>query len=185
MSMSCYHPFQTLCYVSQSGGIGLLFAAAGPHILSLDLRNGGVLSKWPDEAPQSAQMQVYEGSRNGDTDDDPSNKRRKLSPSQVEEEQESPESSVSVEFVSERVKGQRRKTKKVVKSTLPNVSHILSTRNGQYVVAVTAEDKCIRVFELEDFGRLKLLSERQGSHVRVDVNCAYHCVDVCRRDFVQ
>jgi tRNA (guanine-N(7)-)-methyltransferase subunit TRM82 len=186
--MSYYHPFQKLCYISQSGGDGLLLAAAGPQILSLDLTNGGILSRWPDDAPRSDEKPSYERSTNGEmlgrsVDDDPPTKRRKTSPSQ-EEDQDSRESSISVEFVSERAKGQRRKKKKVVKSPPPNVSHILSTGDGRHVVAVTAEDKCVRVFELVAAGFLKLLSERQGSYVSLDMGCAYYCVDVCQKDFV-
>ncbi len=189
MSMSHYHPFQKLCHIIQSGDSGLLLAAAGPYILSLDLKNGGVLLKWPNDVHESSERQAEEGSRNGDfvgntLDGHRPTKRRKLSFSQEEEEQDARQSSVSIEFVSERAKGQRRK-KKIVKSSLPNVSHVLSTVDGRHVVAVTAEDKCIRVFELDSLGHLKLLSERQGSRPTSDVDCAYCCVDVCQRDFVR
>jgi tRNA (guanine-N(7)-)-methyltransferase subunit TRM82 len=186
--MSYCHPFQKLCYISQSGGNGLLLAAAGPQILSFDLTNGGILSRWPNDAARPNVRPGSEKSTNGDVlarsvDDDPPTKRRKTSPSQ-EEEQDSRESSVSVKFVSERAKGQRRKKKEVVQSPLPNVSHILSTADRRHVVVVTAEDKCIRVFELLAPGFLKLLSERQGRYVSIDMGCAYCCVDVCQKDFV-
>lgn len=160
MNISHHHPFQKLCYIRQYGDIGLLLAATGPNILSLDLQNGGVLSRWPNDLSQSAE-------RNGDLnsrfmDDDPPTKRRKLSPSQQQEEerQDSRESSISIEFVSERAKGQRRKRKKIVNSALPNVSQVICTVDGRHIIAVTAEDKCIRVLELDVLGRLNLLSER-------------------------
>lgn len=157
MIMSHYHPFQKLCYICQAGGISLLLAAVGPHVLALDLKNGGMVSKWPEDVISSAE--------NGDLarnsmNDDPPIKRRKLSPSHEGEHQDSSGSSVSVEFVSERTKGQRRKKKKILKSPSPNISHIISTANGRHVIAVTAEDKRIRVFELTTTGGLKLLSER-------------------------
>ena len=166
-----YHPFQKLCYISQASDINILLAANGPYILSLDLKNGGVSSKWPDDTAHSPPAQHFEASRAGagagalggtDKEDDPPNKRRKVSASQ-QEEQNSCESSSSIEFVSERAKGQRRKKKIVSKSALPNVSHLISTADGLHVIAVTAEDKCIRVFELNSLGNLRPLSERQGS----------------------
>jgi tRNA (guanine-N(7)-)-methyltransferase subunit TRM82 len=165
--MSHYHPFQKLCYSKQSGRIGFLLAATGPHVLCVDLENGGVPSKWPDNVDRPTDGKSYEGSRNGDLpsesmEDDPSSKRRKLSPSQEDKEEESPGSSVSIEFVSERAKGQRRK-KKIVDSALPNVSHVVATLDGRHVIVVTAEDKCIRVFSINSSGRLKLSSERQGA----------------------
>lgn len=184
MTISCYHPFQKLCYIDPSGGGSVLLAATGPRILSLDLTNGGVLSKWPDDTP------TLEEQSNGDlqgrpSSDDSPRKRRKVTSPERPEEQESPESSVSVEFVSERAKGQRRKKRKIVQSTSPSVSQIISTADGRHVIAVTAEDKCVRVFELDSLGRLKPLSERQGIHIHAQRNCAYCGIDVCPRDCVR
>ena len=188
MSTPHCHPFQKLYYISQSGNIHLLLVATGPNILSLDLKNGGILSKWPNDAVQSAERQSLEESGNGVMDDDPPAKRRKPNPSnwqQDEQEDDSRDSSISVEFVSERAKGQRRKKKKTVKPVLPNVSHIIATLDGFHVVATTAEDKCIRVFELDSSGQLRLLSERHNDRISIIVDCAYRCIDVCQRDSVQ
>ncbi|KAF7509524.1 hypothetical protein GJ744_007924 [Endocarpon pusillum] len=163
MTTPACHPFQKLCCISQSGDIHLLLVATGPHILSLDLKNGGILSRWPNDAVQSAERRSLEELGNGIMDDDPPAKRRKPNLSkrqQDEQEDESRDSSTSVEFVSERAKGQRRKKKETVKAVLPNVSHIIATLDGLRVVATTAEDKCIRVFELDSSGQLTLLSER-------------------------
>ena len=182
--MSCYHPFQKLCYIDPSGAGQVLLAATGPRILSLDLKNGGVLSRWPHDTPAPEEQSDGDLYGRPSSDDSP-RKRRKISPQEGAEEQESPESSVSIEFVSERAKGQRRKKKKIVQPTLPNVSQIISTADGTHVIAVTAEDKCIRVFELDSVGRLKQLSERQGTHINAQRDCAYRGIDVCRRDCVR
>ncbi|KAF2442314.1 tRNA methyltransferas-like protein [Karstenula rhodostoma CBS 690.94] len=42
----------------------------------------------------------------------------------------------------------------------PNLSHLKVTKDGTYLVAVTAEDKCIRVFQIGDQCRLEQLSQR-------------------------
>jgi tRNA (guanine-N(7)-)-methyltransferase subunit TRM82 len=162
--MSHYHPFQKLCYSRQSEGIGFLLAATGPYVLCVDLHNGGVASKWPDDVARPTDEISHEGPKNGDLprdsmEDEHPPKKRRLSQSQGDKEENSPESSVSIEFVSERAKGQRRK-KKIVISALPKVSHIVATLNGRHIIAVTAEDKCIRVFSLSPSGCLRLLSER-------------------------
>lgn len=191
MSGSYYHPFQKLCYISKAGDTGILIAAAGPYILSLDLKDGGVLSKWPTETFKSnqAETRVLSGdgtlySRSGHHRH--SGKRHKISLSKEngQEEQMSGESSISVEFVSERVKGQRRKKKKGAQCTLPNVSHITCTNSGCHVISVTAEDKCIRVFKLEPSGHLNLLSERQWNFMFVTLRRAYYCAGVCQRESV-
>jgi tRNA (guanine-N(7)-)-methyltransferase subunit TRM82 len=46
------------------------------------------------------------------------------------------------------------------KEQKPNFSTLILSRNGQYLVAVTGEDKCVRVFETDSHGRLHQLSER-------------------------
>lgn len=183
MVMSTYHPFQKLCYPNPSGDKSLLLAATGPYILSLDLQNGGVLSKWPADT-QGLEESSNTNMNNSHADDESPNKRRKISPSEEVDEQHSRESSVSIEFVSERAKDQRRKKKKIVKSTLPNVSQIISTADGAHVIAVTAEDKCIRVYATEPLGRLKPLSERKESLVFAK-GIAYCDADVCPSDSVQ
>lgn len=171
--MSHYHPFQKLCYSRQSEDIGFLLAATGPYVLCVDLHNGGVASKWPNDVVRPSDGISHEGPKNGDVpsdsiEDEHAPKRRRLSPSQGDNEEDSPESSVSIEFVSERAKGQRRE-KKIVTSTLPRVSHIVATLNGRHVIAITTEDKCIRVLSLSPSGCLKLLSERQGAIFLLDL----------------
>lgn len=178
-----YHPIQKLCYVSQAGGVDFLLTAVGPHIVSLGLENGGVLSKWPDHTHKTSQTGVGDESGNRDLDDesredDPPSKRRKLdSTEENTEEQDSGESSGSIEFASERTKGQRRKKKKIVVTPLPNVSHLICTIDGRYVIAATAEDKCIRVFEIDSGGRLKPLSERQAKPY---IDRCELCLLICR-----
>jgi tRNA (guanine-N(7)-)-methyltransferase subunit TRM82 len=164
--MTHYHPIQKLCYSKQSPTSGFLIAATGPYVLCIHLHNCGVTSRWPEDVERPTDKNSYQASSNGDlvheTMDDHPSKRRKLSPSPGDKGEDSPESSASIEFVSERAKGQRRK-KKIVTSALPKVSHIVATLDGRHVIAVTAQDKCIRVFSLNSSGCLKLASERQGA----------------------
>jgi tRNA (guanine-N(7)-)-methyltransferase subunit TRM82 len=161
MEIGREHPFQKLCYIEKT--TGLLFAAAGPYIYSLSSASGDILSTWPpnfndglsDGEDGIATQKHHIG--------EPPSKKRKLSiPGEAAE---SSDSSTSVEIVAERAKGQRRKAK-AIDSKLPNVSHLIAAKDQKHIIAVTSEDKCIRVFELGNVleagktGRLKLLSER-------------------------
>lgn len=159
-AMHYYHPFQKLCYVgSVEGEKDLLLAATGHRIVSFNLSSGRPLSVWPsdvdveDESDVSEHDQDDRDQQNGG----PPRKKPRLDPNDIERDAgDSPE---SVEIVAERAKGQRRMAK-VLDSKLPNVSHLIATRDKRHVIVVTAEDKCIRVFELRKGGRLKVMSER-------------------------
>lgn len=144
-----HHPSQKLCCVPRTvKRPSLLLAAAGAVILTYDLETRKLLNYGPpfDEA----------ASEEGDSIDRPNPaKRRKLNHSTLSQET----SEDSVEIVAERKKGERRKPK-VEESKLPNVSHLVATSNGQNIVAVTTEDKCIIVFSLTSICRLIVESQR-------------------------
>lgn len=157
MTSSYQHPFQKLCCVgSVQGCSNLLLAAAGPHVFSFDLGSGELLARWPSKIPEEDDSDATE-ERIDENSGEPPNKKRKIASST--RQGESSDSSLSVEIVAERAKGQRRKPRTAI-SVLPKVSHLIATRNRKHVVAVTTEDKCIRVFEIRKGARLKLLSER-------------------------
>ena len=133
MSSLAPHPIHKLCYPGQTSCPNLLLAATGPYILSLSLETGELLSKWSSSSGTHENPSRGAVPRESDGEGEESApKKRKLDSKKAEPA-----------FV------------------LPKVSHLLSTRTGQYVVAVTADDKNVRVFELEASGVLKLLSARQ------------------------
>jgi tRNA (guanine-N(7)-)-methyltransferase subunit TRM82 len=161
MGISREHPFQKLCCIEKR--TDLLFAAAGPYIYSLSLASGEILSTWPSSLDDSLSDAEDGLATPKHHTGEPPSKKRKLST--IGEATESSDSSTSVEIVAERAKGQRRKAKRI-DSKLPNVSHLIAAKNQKHLIAVTSEDKCIRVFELGNvleggkLGKLKLLSER-------------------------
>ena len=151
------HPFQKLVYVGR-GEDKVLLAAAGPNINSFNLCNSTFTSSWPKSTGK--QNEEQEEANGEDDDGQRPTKRQKVD---ADGDRASRESSESVNLVTERVervKGERRKPKKVQETPPPNVSHLIATRDGSHVVAVTAEDKCVRVFQLQEGGRLLQLSER-------------------------
>jgi len=146
------YPFQKIYYVGPRGnGFDILLAAAGSHIFSFDIPSGTLLGQWPSDSQDGKESDASQ------SDEWPA-KRRKVAANG--EGDVFSESSESVEFVAERVKGQRRK-KKTVESKLPNVSHLVMSKDRKHIISVTAEDKCIRVFELRGNGKLRVLSSRR------------------------
>ena len=144
-----HRPFQKLCCVpSTVERPSLLLAAAGAVILTYDLETRKLLNHGPpfDEAASEDEDSI-DGAEPA--------KRRKLNHSTLSQET----SEDSVEIVAERKKGERRKPK-VEESKLPNVSHLVATSNGQNIVAISAEDKCIIVFSLTSVCRLIVESRR-------------------------
>lgn len=139
---SFQHPFQCVQYVKQqsAGSPEFLIASAGRHLYSYAAANGQRLDVWPKNVESSSGLASDEQA--------PSEKRRKLSPApdaQAEESKEKPTSKKS--------SGKR----------LPewtNIPILLTSFDGKYVVALTAEDKCIRVFSLSEEGKLEELSPR-------------------------
>ncbi|KIW76600.1 hypothetical protein Z517_09044 [Fonsecaea pedrosoi CBS 271.37] len=149
------YPFQKLCCVQPvDGQHPFLLAASGPVVNSLNLKDGTLLSEW---RPFDEEDEEYDEARtNGEEARPP--KRRKIGdgprgePSHLESED-------SIEIISERKKGERRKPK-VENTTLPNVSHIIATSDGKTAICVTAEDKSVIVFDVLARGVLHLKSRR-------------------------
>jgi tRNA (guanine-N(7)-)-methyltransferase subunit TRM82 len=78
----------------------------------------------------------------------PAEKRRKLSTAPDDQNEESKE---------------KPSTKKAPGNQLPewtNIPILLTSSDGKHVVAVTADDKCIRVFSLSEDGKLDEISSR-------------------------
>lgn len=150
------HPFQKLCYVSgTSERPHVVVAAAGPMIAVFDLSQYKLLSM---SSPFHAQL-VDDGVDAEDSANGPNSpKRRKLGQSSIAPVSREA-SDESIEIISERRKGERKKPK-VEDSKLPSVSHLLATSEGKTILAVTTEDKSINVLSLENSGNLLLRSRR-------------------------
>ncbi|KAI1612624.1 hypothetical protein EDD37DRAFT_625328 [Exophiala viscosa] len=151
------HPFQKICCVQPvNDEQPFLLAAAGPVISTFNLRDGSILSQLPPMEVEEATEGDGPSDANGDGSR-PSKRRR------IEVEGQAGlsrnESEDSVEIISERKKGERRKPK-VESSKLPNITHIIATSDAARAITVTAEDKCINVFSVSSAGILTLQSQR-------------------------
>ncbi|KAL1603983.1 tRNA (guanine-N(7)-)-methyltransferase non-catalytic subunit trm82 [Paraconiothyrium brasiliense] len=127
-------PYQCLTACTRPGADGhgwLLFGATGSELVVQS--STGATSNWSPEIPTSEVKVRYESPNK---DPEPA----------LEDEHEGPP-------------GKRVKLTPVVEPK-PNILHLKTTQDGQHLVVVTAEDKCIRVFQIDDQCRLKQLSQR-------------------------
>jgi len=162
------HPFQCLeiCSLVGTSDVQVIIAAAGSHIYSYSLNTGSLLATWPPsqiegeseirentrEGKQaiSERQEVISGSVDLNGDIEPPGKRRKLSaPGE-------PSDSTSAEIVVERAI--KVSASRVI--SRPAVIKLATTSDGRHVIAVTGDNKCIRVFKLLQDGVLQQLSER-------------------------
>lgn len=151
-------------YCSQhgQGEAGILVGASGPFLHTFNVRDGTFLSTWPVNndietfdkggavANRESEAPTAPVSAQGSAERP--QKRRRLSPSRDD-------SGSSAEIVVD--DGQEVVLDIQVKQiSIPPFIKLAGTSTGQYVVAVTGEDKCIRVFTLSGNGVLTQLSER-------------------------
>lgn len=110
---------------------GFIVASAGPNIYTFAASDGHKISIWPE-----TKSDVNEAETNDDSSErseEPPEKRRKLSPTSAEKQPINAWQSVPILVVSP---------------------------SGRHVVAVTAEDKHVRIFELSTGGVLTESSDR-------------------------
>ncbi|KAJ0413444.1 hypothetical protein BJY00DRAFT_296870 [Aspergillus carlsbadensis] len=138
MAQNFAHPFQGLQFVqSVSGGPrNVLVASCGAKLYTYSADSGQPLSVWPLDG---ADTSTADDTGSNPENEGPPEKKRKVDP---EEKNATP----ALE-----------KKKPAAWSHIPILT---STPGGEYVVALTAEDKCIRVFQIEVDGTFRELSSR-------------------------
>lgn len=154
------HPYQCLlyCYRPEDSVSQILIAASGAYIHAFDVSSGQHLSCWPptngpvtSNHKQATPVFINEESDLNHDDNDSSqqpSKRRKTSlPAVISTESSSAE--IVVEGSDDR---EDFHSNPVIK--------LAATSKGRHLVAVTGEDKCMRVFELTGMGTMHQLSER-------------------------
>lgn len=137
------HPFHCVQFLDRqsNGSQNLLIASAGPKVHSYAAKSGQRLAIWPQDAEPS--------SKDGE-EKEPPEKKRRVSDSGVPG--------------SEDAKPAGEETGKTSASTQwSNIPLLVATSNGKHVVALTGEDKCIRVLSVGEDGVLEQLCARYES----------------------
>lgn len=137
-------PFQCLlhCEFLSQRSTRFLLAASGPRLLSFDIATGELKSTW------STRRETL----NQEEDERPMKRLRSL------ESQQSSRSS-SAEIVIQESSRPKVKRKEQILDK-PNIVKLAKTADSKYVVAVTGEDKSIRVFKISEEGILSHFSAR-------------------------
>lgn len=142
MALKPQQPFRCLRYVDHQGS-RLIIASAGAKLYSISADDGRKLYTWPPSENVGNTAPQADSAERGD---EPPEKKRKLLPGSTaghekEAAQDQSESTISASAW----------------STIPIV---VISHSGRYVIAVTAEDKHIRVLEIGSDGTLTQLSAR-------------------------
>ncbi|KAE8352079.1 guanine-N(7)--methyltransferase non-catalytic subunit trm82 [Aspergillus coremiiformis] len=143
MTVRFQSPFQCIQYLEKQGTSSrrLLIASSGGKIYSYAGETGQRLSSWPQDVdPSNANNSREIDTEPGSQDQAPPEKKRKVSSS-----------------VEETVQSSKSAAKALAWSSIPI---LVAHPNDDYLVALTAEDKCVRVFHLQDDGTFEQLSER-------------------------
>lgn len=111
---------------------GIIVASAGPNIYTFSTTDGHKISTWPEDK-SSASNEAETNEDSAERSEGPPEKRRKISPTSAENKPTNAWQSVPILVVSP---------------------------SGRHVVAVTAEDKHVRVFEISTGGVLTESSDR-------------------------
>ena len=149
------HPYQCLLACRPSAGSlkAVLVAASGPAIYLFSIPDGSFLSVWPSEGENFIQGHIDIRTAISNRDSLPPEKKRKVSSSGNASD------SSSAEIVVDNGANKRQKSRRQG-AVAPSVIKLVGTSTGKYIVAVTGEDKGIRVFSLLENGMLEQLSER-------------------------
>lgn len=136
------HPFQCLQFIERqsAGSQDLLIASAGPNVYSYVAGNGQRRAIWPQDV-KSDNKENPKVEPDSTSESQPPEKRRKVLPVGNEESEDS-------------------KSTTQVQITWSTVPILVPSSDGKYVVALTGEDKTIRVMEVEEDGTLQQLSAR-------------------------
>jgi tRNA (guanine-N(7)-)-methyltransferase subunit TRM82 len=142
MAENFQHPFQCIQFIKKRNGEhrDVFVASAGAKLFSYAADSGRRLSVWPQDGADNNIHGTNCAGSNPETEGPPE-KKRKVEPSSEKE-------------------GDAGTAASKKSCTWTNIPILTSTPDGEYLVALTGEDKCIRVFQIEEDGSFVHLSER-------------------------
>lgn len=138
MAENFQHPLQCMQFVKKKNGDSrnVLVASAGAKLFSYSAESGQRLSVWPQDGVDDPNAD--NAGSNPEIEGPPGKKRK-------------------VDTSSEQKAGVESTKKPAAWTSIPVVT---STSDGEYLVALTGEDKCVRVFQIDGDGSFLQLSER-------------------------
>ncbi|KAL1970551.1 hypothetical protein VTN77DRAFT_4195 [Rasamsonia byssochlamydoides] len=153
MAAKFQYPFQCIQYLKGPAPSSQKFfvASAGPKLYSFSAEDGRRLFIWPRGNQSSNGAQSTAAEERGDADScEPPEKKRRISPSADQSNGHADSNPDDKEHT-------HSGKPSASWSTIPIV---VASPTGRHIIAVTGEDKCLRVFEIGPDGSLVQLSER-------------------------
>ncbi len=154
-----FQPFQCILFLTLAteGSPSFLLAASRSRVFVFSAQDGNLLSTWQSNQSQSVDLQskhlnADEVGKEKSTER-PAKRRKKGSADNESE-------GSSAEIITEAGRQRARKSSRPI-VTKPSVIKLAATSDGRAVIAVTDEDKSVRVLNLDFQGRLQQLSQRQ------------------------
>lgn len=143
------YPFQCIQYVGESAPRSerIIIASAGPKIYSFSAKDGRRLFTWPS-AQHSSSGARSEKDGDADSGEPPEKKRKILSEDQKDDQ------------AGQEPNGQEDAQTHKPSTSWSTIPIVVTSPTGRHIVALTAEDKAIRVFEIGTDGSVRQLSER-------------------------
>jgi tRNA (guanine-N(7)-)-methyltransferase subunit TRM82 len=142
MALKPQQPFYCLQYVDRQD-LSLIIASAGAKIYSFSANDGRRLYSWPPSGDTSNTVSLVDSTERGD---EPPEKKRKLLP--------------DITARNEQEGTQEKSSSTISAPTWSTIPILTISHSGRYVIAVTAEDKHVRVLEIGSDGALTQLSAR-------------------------
>ncbi|KAL4898231.1 hypothetical protein BDV59DRAFT_1719 [Aspergillus ambiguus] len=133
-------PFQTITFLPREHAPDLLVTSAGAKLYSYAAESGERLASWPQDVDANGTDAAADAVSETQG---PPEKRRKVSESSAQAVESSKPASDSPK-----------------QRAWSNIPIVTVSSSGEYVVALTSEDKCVRVFQLNQDGTFNQLSER-------------------------
>jgi tRNA (guanine-N(7)-)-methyltransferase subunit TRM82 len=134
MALKAQYPFHCIQYAG-----GVIVASAGPKLYSFSASDGRKLSTWPESKTSiSGEAETNDAAEGSDG---PPEKKRKISPDSA-------------------AKGGHEEKQNSDTTAWSSIPILITSPTGRHVVALTAEDKHIRVFDVNSEGVLTQLSSR-------------------------
>ena len=156
-------PFHRILYCDRKESSSLIIAASGDCIHSFSALTGTLLSSWSQNRGSFSPIQQPRTQAAGSADfwaasSERPVKRRRLSGSAEVSD------STSAEIVIDNDNKKPRRQKPKIEP-VPAVTNIMVNSTGKHIIAVTGEDKCIRVLEVLADNTLLQISERYATYL--------------------
>ena len=154
-------PFQCVLYCDRKDSPSLIVAASGNYIYSFAASTGLLLSSWSQTARSSHVTERCQDHILGTSDYEIAGSERPVKRRRLSGLGEVSDSTSAEIVIDNDAKKPRRR--KANPGPVLDVISIIVNSTGKHIVAVTGEDKCIRVLEVLADGWLHQISERYAA----------------------